>query len=123
MQTQLEGVYQALEIANVEHHSVRTQLEGICQGIEYLTGMAWKMYMGNHGSLASRRGEGSSKGVTRQETWVVGVETGEGLSEVRGGDPEDTKVISKLKPTDKGKGKGKEVRDEENLQELEQQNV
>ena len=33
VQTQLEGVCKGLEIMNIEHCLVRTQLEGICQGV------------------------------------------------------------------------------------------
>ena len=42
-----------LEISNAEHHAVWTQLEGIRRRIEYLAGMAWKLYTVNCGSLTS----------------------------------------------------------------------
>ena len=51
VRTQLEGVCQGLEIANVEHYVVRTQLKEIFQGIEYLTGVVYKAYIGSHGSM------------------------------------------------------------------------
>ena len=54
MWSQLEGVRQAWEAANVELHSIGGQLRGISQEIEYLTRMAWKRYAATQGNLASR---------------------------------------------------------------------
>ena len=53
MRTQLEGVSQAWEAEKLELHSVGAQLGGIHQGIEYLARMVWKRHAVSHGNLAS----------------------------------------------------------------------
>ena len=89
MQTQLEGVRQAWEVANIELCSIRGQLRGINRGLKYLAGMAWKRYVVTQGGLASRQGTGASEGAMRPETQEAGVVTskvaGEGDESPGGG--------------------------------------
>ena len=108
MQTQLEGVCQAWEAANIELRSIGAQLGGINRGLEYLAGMAWKRYAVTLGGLVSRQGGSASEGVTRQE---VGVGTSEEVAKDRG------KGLSSLTAANKEKGKEKEMETEETLQE------
>ena len=124
IRTQLEGVFQAWEAANIELCSIGGQLGGINRGLKYLAGMAWKKYMAKRGGLASGRGAGASEGAMRPETQEAGVATskaaGEG-DELPGGSREGSedrgKGPSGLSSRDKGKGKEKEAAGEETLQE------
>ena len=54
MRTWLEGVRQAWEAVNIELRSIGSQLRGINQGLEYLTRMAWKRYAVTQGNMVSR---------------------------------------------------------------------
>ena len=62
MRTQLEGVHQGWEAANIELCSMGGQLRGINWGLEYLARMVWKRYAAKHGRLASGRSVGVSEG-------------------------------------------------------------
>ena len=53
MQTQLKGVHQVWEAANIELCSIRGQLRGINWELEYLARMVWKRYMATQGGLVS----------------------------------------------------------------------
>ena len=65
MRMQLEGIHQAWEAMNMSLYSVRAQLGGIFQSIEYLARMAWKRYVASHANSASGLGGGSDEGVMR----------------------------------------------------------
>ena len=41
-----QRVIDMLEIVNMEHHMVRTQLKGMHQGLEYLARVVYKIYVG-----------------------------------------------------------------------------
>ena len=44
-------------MVNVEHHRVRTQLEGICKGIKYLTELMYKVYAEDSEGAQSKQSE------------------------------------------------------------------
>ena len=84
MRTQLEGVRQAWEVANIELCSMGGQLGGINWGLEYLARMVWKRYAVRCEGLVSGRSAGVSEGAMRPETQEVGV----AMSEAVGGGDE-----------------------------------
>ena len=58
LQMQLKGILQAWDATNVELRSAGAHLGGIHQGVEYLTGMAWKRHTVSWENLVRGRGEG-----------------------------------------------------------------
>ena len=62
---QLEGVLQGLEAANAEQQRMRGQLEGLCNALEYISGLAYKAYIGSGINVENERGGRTSWGVQR----------------------------------------------------------
>ena len=38
----------ALQVANIEHHVIRTQFKGVWRALEYLAELAYKVYVKGH---------------------------------------------------------------------------
>ena len=116
---------------NAKHRVVQTQLEGICTAFEYVAGLAFKAYIGSGLNAEVKRGEGLSErggemprvgwetreaGVGTSEVEVeLRLENSEGTGEVQGADHGVTEGVDE--PGLIGKGKQKEVPDEETVQE------
>ena len=60
--TQLEGLQEVLNVANIEQHVMWVQLEGICTTFKYVAGLTYKVYIRSRISRESKRGEGTSQG-------------------------------------------------------------
>ena len=101
----------ALEVANAEHQVTCTQLQGMVQALNYPADVAYRVCIKNDEEGAEER-----EGTMVPERWET-QEAGIATSKV----PEDTKDggegLSRLNTTDKGKGKEKEIVEEETLQE------
>ena len=74
-----------LEVANMGHHAIWTELMGVCQALKYLAKVAYHHYVDGSKEMTSEGGNEVQQGTKIRE---AGVGTSEGPSGGQGGKPE-----------------------------------
>ena len=107
-----------LEVTNAEHQAIHVQFAGICEAVEYIAEIVYHHFVVGNEELTEGWGKQANQGVEGWEMQEAGVGTSKVLSgEMGEGIKDRGEGPSGLSLVDKGKGKEKEVMEEEALQE------
>jgi len=112
-----QSVMDALEVVNAKHHRIWNQLKGFQKALEYLSKLAYKVYIEDCKDSTSKPDEWDNWGVVGQGMWEAGVGTSKVLSgEMDGAQGGACKVakdwgegLSRLTLMDKGKARKRKL--------------